>query len=140
MPIDIRLRYSRLLRVYCCLLVLLTSIALLRLSLPLPVLLLLVLLLIFYSCYGLRQYLAIDGSAGITRLSFLQEQWFLEVAGDQLPVELTQATVWQSLVALNFRHAQGKPSHRLVLLADSCDPNELRQLRVLLRHFPVLSR
>ncbi|MDB4470810.1 hypothetical protein N9063_00840 [Deltaproteobacteria bacterium] len=140
MPIDISLRYSRLLQVYSCALLLLTTLALLRLPLSLPVLLLLALLLFLYGHHGLRQYLAVESPARITRLSFLREQWFLEVAGEQLPVELTQATVWQSLVALNFRHSQSKQARRVVLLADSCDPDELRKLRVLLRHFPVLAR
>lgn len=106
----------------------------------LPVLFPLLLLLIIYSSYVLRQYLVTESSAAITRLGFLREQWFLELAGEQLPVELTQATVWQSLIALNFRDAQSKKTRRLVLLRDSCDGDEFRQLRVLLRHFPVLAR
>ena len=139
MPIDIGLRYSRLLRIYQLGLLLLTGLALLRLPLATPVLIVLAMLLLWYAYYGLRHYLSINSPARITRLSFEREQWFLEIGGHQQPVELTQATVWQSLLALNFRDKASHQSRRLVLLADSCDPDELRRLRVLLRHFPVLA-
>jgi hypothetical protein len=138
-PIDIGLRYSRLLRVYLLGLLLLTELVLLRLPLAAPVLIVLALLVLLYAYYGARHYLSINSPARITRLSFEREQWFVEIGGDLQLVELTQATVWQSLLALNFRDKGSHQSRRLVLLADSCDPDEFRKLRVLLRHFPVLA-
>ena len=139
MPIDIGLRCSRLLRVYLLSLLLLTGLALLRLPLASPVLIVLFLLVLLYAYYGARHYLSIHSPARISRLSFEREQWFLEIGGDLQRVELTQATVWQSLLALNFRDKESHQPRRLVLLADSCDPDEFRKLRVLLRHFPVLA-
>jgi hypothetical protein len=138
-PIDIGLRCSRLLRVYLLSLLLLAGLALLRLPLAAPVLVVLALLVLLYACYGARPYLSINSPARISRLSFEREQWFLEIGGDLQRVELTQATVWQSLLALNFRDKESHQPRRLVLLADSCDPDEFRKLRVLLRHFPVLA-
>jgi hypothetical protein len=138
-PIDIGLRCSRWLRVYLLGLLLLAGLALLRLPLVSPELIVLALLVLLYAYYGARHYLSINSPARISRLSFEREQWFLEIGGDLQRVELTQATVWQSLLALNFRDKESHQSRRLVLLADSCDPDELRKLRVLLRHFPVLA-
>lgn len=140
MLIDLGLRDSRLLAAYHWVLVLLTTLALLRLPLAAPLVIVLALVVYGYCYYGSRAYLSIASCTRITRLSFLRDQWFLEVGGELQRVELTQATVWQSLLALNFRHAEDKQSRRLVLLADSCDADELRKLRVLLRHFPVLAR
>ena len=110
-----------------------------RLPFSLPVLILLA-LTIGYFCYrDWRQQLPARSMLGSTRLLYQDGQWLLDIDGEQLPVVLTQATVWQWLVALNFREPGSFKRRRLLLLTDSCHADEFRRLRVLLRHFPVLA-
>jgi hypothetical protein len=70
--------------------------------------------------------------AGGWLIGYRDGAWSLAAGGPVRPAGLLEDTVvWEHLLVLRLR-ADGR-SHSLVLLADSCPPDELRRLRVVLR-------
>ncbi len=134
MAIEIVLRPSRRLALYLLLVTLLALYAIARIPLASPYLFFLALTVLLPAYY---QWQTMQHRS-ISRLSYRHEQWAIERGGEPEPVELYQATVWQFLVALNFRSSVSGKKKRLLVLSDSCGGDEFRQLKVLLRHFPVL--
>lgn len=131
-PINIVLRRSRWLQVYMLAVLLLASLALLRLPTALGGFML-VTCALAYVCSRYRPV------SPASRLCYRDGQWLLQIDGELQAVELTHATVWQWLVALDFRYPGCSKKQPLLLLADTCEPGEFRRLKVLLRHFPVIS-
>jgi hypothetical protein len=133
-PIDITLKPSRYWLLFASLVAGLAALAVARLPLSPP--LMIVLLLVLYGYRVWRRHLV---ARACTRLGYQGEQWWLVINGEQTALQLRHATTWQCLVSLGFTEADTTRSHRLVLLPDSCSADDLRRLRVLLRHFPVFS-
>lgn len=99
---------------------------------------LIVSLLVFAHClWCLRGWLFPAGKKPLDALGFADSQWQLYREEELVTVELVQSTVWTWLVVLNFREADSRKKHSLVLWPDSANEQQLRRLRIVLRHLPV---
>ena len=79
------------------------------------------------------------GCGGVTRLTY-RYGWWLEAGECERRAELLDARLWSWLVVLRFKLPGRRRPWVVTLLNDSADPDALRQLRVLLRHFPVYQK
>ena len=89
--------------------------------------------------YYLWRFFQLRSRHFIQRLSYGEQGWLLGVAGQELAVDLLQATIWPWLVVANFRELGAGRRHVLLVFPDSAPASQRRQLRVLLRHMPVWS-
>ena len=89
---------------------------------------------ILLSVYGFLLWpLRVEPLAG-SMLIWLDGQWFVEVAGERRPIELSRRSVclpW--LIYLEWRELPRGPAGYLWLYADSAPYGQLRSLRVRLR-------
>ena len=87
--------------------------------------------------WSLRDWFFPSGAGLLHAVGFADGQWQLYRRDDVVSVYLVQSTIWSWLVVLNFRESRTRKSHALVLWPDSADRQQLRRLRVVLRHLPV---
>ena len=129
-PLSLVVSPSLILKSYLFALACLLLLALLAYPLPWYGLLLVLPLLAmyFYRCW--RQYFSAQ------RLQGLQHEggrWLLRYAGGNVEVHLQAATVWPWLVVASYYHPLNRQVYPVLLLADSCQRDDFRRLRVLLK-------
>jgi hypothetical protein len=91
-------------------------------------------LLVLHCFYYLRRKNSVDAEQWVERLVYSDQHWRLWIKGREVLGSLQQATVWQKLIVLNFIDSTSKKTYALLLFPDSADTDQLRQLRIILRH------
>ncbi|MCP3906953.1 MAG: hypothetical protein GY712_02945 [Oceanicoccus sp.] len=91
--------------------------------------------MVAHGLYSLWRYCSQRHPAWINGLEYSHQLWLLHRVRGPERAQLKSATVWRRMVVLNFR-GEGRCCS-LVLLADSTSPQQLRRLRVMLKHRPV---
>ena len=97
---------------------------------------LLVAVIVMHCGYCLWRYCYSGHRSWIDGLEYSQQTWLLHRGQEIERVILKSATVWRWMVVLNFR---SKSWHgcSLLLLPDNTHRQQLRRLRVMLKHRPV---
>ena len=75
----------------------------------------------------------------VRALRLVNFSWLLTTEDEVVPVCLRSSTVWSWLVVMNFQALTSRRRYSLLLLPGCCNSNDFRQLRVVLRHWPVYS-
>ncbi len=114
----------------------LIGVALMYLALTPMVLTLLLILIMFHSVYCLWRYCSAGHTRWVDSVEYSHQVWLLHRGGDVEPANLKSATVWRWMIVLNFV-GESRACHSIVLLPDSSSSQQLRRLRVLLKHRPV---
>ncbi|WP_145999254.1 hypothetical protein [Oceanicoccus sp. KOV_DT_Chl] len=73
----------------------------------------------------------------VGQLVYRDQCWQLITGDKTVLADLYQATVWRSLVVMNFCAIGDGSKCSLILWPESAAKQQLRQLRVMLRHYPV---
>ena len=103
-------------------------------ALPMPLRILLGALVALYLALLLRRHGGCWGGPVCNGLRWDGSGWWWrDRHGVSGPLQLRGATLWPFLLVLDFRAADGR-SRPLVLMADSAAADDLRRLRIVLRH------
>jgi hypothetical protein len=70
-------------------------------------------------------------------LSWRDKRWRWIDESGEWPLQLRAATLWPGLIVLRMREPPSGRSRVIAVLADSCDRDAQRRLRVCLRYMPV---
>jgi predicted MPP superfamily phosphohydrolase len=93
-------------------------------------------LLVLHCFYYLRRKNSVDAEQWVERLVYSDQHWRLWIKEREVLGNLQQATIWQKLIVLNFIDSINKKNYSVLLFPDSADTDQLRQLRIILRHQP----
>ena len=133
--LSLSLTPSKWLACYLIVLHLLILLALFYLPLSVLALVLVALAVVANGCYCLWRYCYSGHTRWVDSFAYSHQTWLLHRGKCTERAALKSATVWRFMVVLNFLGEQGACS--LVLLPDNCCPQQLRRLRVMLKHRPV---
>ncbi len=136
-PLLLDITVSRWSIAHTCLLHLLVIVAACYFPLSLLHQLIAIVLICGHCFWCLRDWFYPDRKKPLDTLGFADGQWQLYHGEALATAYLVQATVWSWLVVLNFREEESRKTHSLVLWPDSADKQQLRRLRIVLRHLPV---
>ena len=133
--VSVEVHSSRILALYLTVIHLLIIIAIDALALPWPLFVLAIVIAFTHWVYALWYHSSVYTGCPVEKIIYRDGRWSLLSCGREIPVTLVRATTWRWLLTMQFvdEHSGGK-GYRVVLLPDSCDKEQYRQLQVLLRH------
>lgn len=133
MSVDILLRPSRYLMIYLLMVYALALLSLMVLNVFWWWKALLAILVSGYFVYAWHHYVMVSSTEHPSRIIYTDTQWQMVLRNRTIAMDLKHATVWRHLVTLHFRQSDTHQSYQVIILPDSCDAEQFRQLRVLLR-------
>lgn len=94
-------------------------------------------LVLLHAVYSFRRYCSAGRKDWVSEIKYSNRTWLLSCAGQLTDVRLKRVTVWRWLIVMNFYREDGSHPSTLILWPDSSDREDLRRLRVSLRHMNV---
>ena len=137
--LRVELTPSRRLRAALILVGALALAAVARAALPVPLRLVLAAAVLAEVLLLLRRHTGLWGGRACSGLVWDGAGWLWLCGAEARPALLRRATLWPGLLLLDFRCEGSRRPHPVLLLPDSAAADDLRRLRVYLRHLPVFS-
>ncbi len=137
-PININLVPSRYMAIYLLAVHGCGLVSIYMLPLPAYLAVMSSVLIVWHCYYSLQRWNSVSSNRRVEQLWCHHQQWHISVGGSEIPIEITQATVWSWLIVIRAKALNGQRKYAAVVFPDSTDTDSHRSLRAYLRFMLVI--